>query len=264
VEYETILWSVDEHIATITLNRPEVMNALNRRAYAELQDAVERAGRESDVRVVLITGAGRAFCSGDDVRQLMLDEGEQQRRKQAPPARPVITPAAEAILRLSKPTIALINGAAVGWGCDLALLCDFRIAARNARIGEIFVKRGLIADVGGSYRLPQIVGLTKALELLFTGDIIGADEAQRIGLVGSVVEPEDLLAAGHAFAARIAANPPLAVQYVKEAVRTGLQPPLEAIAAFTARAYQVLFATEDHAEGARAFIEKREPHFSGR
>src|SRR6185437_3190924 len=156
------------------LNRPEVMNALNHRAYAELQDAVERAGREPDVRVVLITGAGRAFCSGDDVRQLMLDEGEQQRRQQAPPARPVITPAAEAILRLSKPTIALINGAAVGWGCDLALLCDFRIAARNARIGEIFVKRGLIADVGGSYRLPQIVGLTKALELLFTGDILDA------------------------------------------------------------------------------------------
>src|SRR6185312_8459279 len=105
-------------------------------------------------------------------------------------------PAAEAILRLSKPTIALINGAAVGWGCDLALLCDFRIAARNARIGEIFVKRGLIADVGGSYRLPQIVGLTKALELLFTGDILDADEALRIGLVGSVVEPEDLATAG--------------------------------------------------------------------
>ena len=264
MEYEAILWDVQDHVATITLNRPEVMNALNRRAYAELQDAAERAGRDGDVRVVLLTGAGRAFCSGDDVRQLMLDQGEQERRRLAPPARPAITPAAEAVLRLSKPSIALVNGPAVGWGCDLALLCDFRIASRTARFGELFVKRGLIADVGGTYRLPLIVGLTKALELLFTGAIIDADEALRIGLVGRVVEPEDLLAEGRAFSATIAANPPLAVQYAKEAVRVGLQPPLDAIAAFTARAYQTLFATEDHAEGARAFIEKREPRFVGR
>jgi len=264
MEYETLLWSLDEHIATITLNRPEVMNALNRRMYAELQDAVERAQHDPEVRVLMITGAGRAFCSGDDVRQLMLDEGEKERRRQPPPARPSITPAAEALLRLSKPSIALVNGAAVGWGCDLALLCDFRIASRAARFGELFVKRGLIADVGGTYRLPLIVGLTKALELLFTGDIIDAEEALRIGLVDRVVEPEELLPAGRGFAAKIAANPPLAVQYAKEAVRTGLNAPLDAIATFTARAYQVLFATEDHAEGARAFIEKREPRFVGR
>lgn len=264
MSYEHLLFDVRDHVATITLNRPEVMNALNRQMYADLTDAAHTCDRDPDVRVVLVTGAGRAFCSGDDVRQLMLGEGEVERRKLAPPARPVITPAAEALFRLSKPSIALVNGAAVGWGCDLALLCDFRIASSVARFGEIFVKRGLVADLGGTYRLPQIVGVTKALELLYTGDIIDAREALRIGLVSSVAEPDELLAAGRSFAERIAANPPLAVQYAKEAVRTGLQPPLEAMAVFTARAYQTLFATEDHAEGARAFVEKREPKFTGR
>ena len=211
---------------------------------------------------MILTGAGRAFCSGDDVREIMLGSD-------TPATRPIqvkggVTPAAEALLTCDKPIVCAVNGPAVGWGMDLTLFCDIRVASEAARFGELFIKRGLGADVGGTYRLPQVVGMAKAAELLFTGDIISAQEALRIGLVSYVAAPEELMATARGIAGKIAANPPIAMRFTKEALRKGVQQQLAPLGEFTSYAHRILFATEDHKEGARAFIEKREPVFQGR
>jgi enoyl-CoA hydratase/carnithine racemase len=167
-------YDVTDHIATITLDRPEVKNALNRELYARLEQAFLHAHADPEVRCVIVTGAGSAFCSGDDVRELMLNPSAQTPavRQRDPNPRP--TPAAMAVLECDKPVIAAVNGAAVGWGMDLTLFCDIRIASDRAKFGELFIKRGLVSDMGGLWRLPQIVGPSKAAELLFTGYIIDA------------------------------------------------------------------------------------------
>ncbi len=259
-----VLYELEEHIATITLNRPEVMNALNRRAYAELEAAFRRAHADPEVRCVIITGAGRAFCSGDDVREIMLGEERDETVARLREARPRPTPAAVAVLECDKPVIAAVNGAAVGWGMDLALFCDIRIASTAARFGELFIKRGLVADLGGLWRLPAIVGPSKAAELLFTGDIIDAAEAERIGLVSKVVPPEQLMPEARALAQKIAANPPIAMRYMKEGLRRSRHARMDEMGEYIGNALAYLFTTEDHKEGARAFIEKREPVFRGR
>ena len=200
-------YDVHEHIATIALNRPEVRNAPNRELYARLEQAFRDAHSDADVRCVVLTGEGSAFCSGDDVREIMLAPntgGEPPVRTRDPKPRP--TPAAMAVLECDKPVIAAVNGAAVGWGMDLALFCDIRIASDRAEFGELFIKRGLVSDIGGLWRLPQIVGPSKAAELLFTGDIIDADEAERIGLVSRVVPHDELMPAAMEMARKIAAN----------------------------------------------------------
>lgn len=263
--FQEILYTKQDHVATITLNRPEAMNALTAMAYQELSAALLDAQEDRETRVVVITGAGRGFCSGDDVKQLMTAPDAAERRaaarmrvKQGP------TPAARVLLEHPKPTIAAVNGSAVGWGCDLALMCDLRIASDRARMGEIFVHRGLIPDLGGIYRLPLIVGLSKAYELLYTGEVVDAQEALRIGLVSKVVPHEELMPAAMGLAKRIAALPPLAVQMSKEAVRRGLAGDIQALGEYHNHALAVLFDTEDHKEGARAFLEKRQPVFKGR
>jgi enoyl-CoA hydratase/carnithine racemase len=260
--------TIDNHIATITLNRPEVMNALNRELYARLEQAFRDAHRDPDVRAVILTGAGKAFCSGDDVREIMLGDGAQA----PPPAnaprirdpRPRPTPAAVAVLECDKPVIAAVNGPAVGWGMDLTLFCDIRIASDRARFGELFIKRGLVSDIGGLWRLPQIVGPSKAAELLFTGDIIDAAEAERIGLVSRVVPHDDLLPAATELAAKIAANPPIAMRYLKEGLRRSAYGDIDELGAYVGNALAYLFTTEDHREGALSFVEKRQPVFKGR
>lgn len=264
MDYEEIVYTLEDHVATIRLNRPEAMNALTYRTYAELTDALKASDADPEARVVIITGTGRAFCSGDDVRQVMADPKAQEERRRRITVKGELTPAAAALLGHSKPLIAQVNGPAVGWGCDLALLCDIRIASETAKFAELFIRRGLIADVGGTYRLPLIVGLAKAYELLFTGDVIDAWEALRIGLVSRLAPPEELGAAVGELAGKIAQNPPLAMRFMKEAVRKGLDARLAEIGEFNAYAYSVLFQTEDHKEGARAFLEKREPVFHGR
>src|SRR5690606_16501724 len=159
---------------------------------------------------------GRAFCAGDDVKQIMLGEQREETTQRLRDVRPRPTPAAAAILECDKPGIAAVNGAAVGWGMDLSLFCDVRIASTEAKLGELFIKRGLVADLGGLWRLPLVVGPSKAAELLFTGDVISADEAERIGLVSRVVPPGELLPTARELANKIAANPPIAMRYMKE------------------------------------------------
>jgi enoyl-CoA hydratase/carnithine racemase len=257
------LYAVQDHICTITLNRPERRNALNPLAYAEIAQAFRAASADPDVRCVVVTGSDPAFCSGEDVKEMMTGEGN------GASVRPVRvrhepTPAAMAALDCEKPVIAAVNGAAVGWGMELALFADIRIASERARFAELFIKRGLICDVGGLLRLPAIVGPAKAAELLFTGDPIDAAEAGRIGLVSQVVAHEALMEAAMAMARRIAANSPLALRYMKEGLRrTAYGDPRE-VGGWAIEVIYRLFQTEDHREGVRSFLEKREPVFTGR
>ena len=177
---------------------------------------------------------------------------------------PRLTPAAGALLNTDVPIVAAVNGPAVGWGMELALMADLRIAARSARFGELFVKRGLCSDVAGIARLAQLVGRERAAELLFTGEVIDAERAERIGLVGRVVDDEQLLPAALELADRIAANPPLAVAALKRGLRRALDPDWTELGVWVSTTLGELFATADHREGVRSFLEKREPRYVGR
>jgi enoyl-CoA hydratase/carnithine racemase len=260
-DFVTLIYDVREHVAEITLNRPERRNALNPRAYADIEAAFCAATGDDNVRCVIVTGADPAFCSGEDVKEMMTGEARPQGQERPAP-RP--TPAAMAALECTKPVIAAVNGSAVGWGMELALYADIRIASTQAKFAELFVKRGLAPDVGGFYRLPALVGPSKAAELLFTGDMIDATEALRIGLVSNVVPHGELMAAARSLAARIAANPPLAVRAIKDGLRRNSGGDPREIGTWAIETIYRLFETEDHREGVKSFLEKREAVFKGR
>ncbi|MBD3646449.1 MAG: enoyl-CoA hydratase/isomerase family protein [Pseudomonadales bacterium] len=262
-DYETINLQVSSHVATVTLDRPEARNALNRKAYAELEEVFRRLQKDADVRCIIVTGTDPAFCSGDDVKELMTGDASTSHSRLME-VRPGTTPAATAILDCDRPIIAAVNGAAVGWGMDLSLFADFRIASEKARFSDMFVKRGLVSDVGGLVRLPKIVGPQQAARLLFTGDIIDAKEALDIGLVLNVVPHDVLLETARELASSIAANPPLAVRYLKEGLRKSYHGDYQEMGTWVSRTLGTLFQTEDHREGVASFLEKREPHFKGK
>jgi enoyl-CoA hydratase len=242
----------------ITLDRPEARNALTHTTYAELEDAV----RSTTARCLVITGADPAFCSGDDVKQVMAGAGDAlagglQRS-------PALTPAADALLHTDVPVVAAVNGPAVGWGMELALMADLRVASERARFGELFVHRGLCSDVPGIGRLAQLVGRERAAELLFTGRIVDADEARALGLVSRVVPHDELLPTALDLAGAIAANPPLAVQRLKQGLRRALDPDWRELGAWVSASLGELFQTADHREGVAAFLEKRPARYEGR
>jgi len=247
----------DGHVDIITINRPEVRNALRFQTYDELEAAI----RGSQARAIVVTGADPAFCSGDDVREVM---GGGEKRDKPVSVAPRLTPAADAILHTNIPVIAAVNGAAVGWGMELALMADIRIASERAKFGELFVLRGLCTDVCGMGRLASIVGRDHAARLLFTGDVIPAEEALRIGLVSEVVPHDELLSTATALAQKIASRPPLAVAKIKEGMRRALDPDWTELGSWVSSTLAELFRTEDHREGVKAFLEKREPHYVGR
>ncbi len=259
VRYELV-----DHVAEVTIDRPASRNALNPEAYRQLEEAFRKAQSDPEVRCVLLTGADPSFCSGDDVKEIMSGPARDATVATLRQVRPRPTPAAIAVLECDRPVVAAVNGPAVGWGMDLTLFCDIRIASERARFAELFIKRGLISDLGGLLRLPQIVGPSKAAELLFTGDVIDAKEAERIGLVSQVVPHDALLPAARALCAKIAANPPLALRSMKEGLRRARLSDSHELGGWISQTLGVLFQTEDHREGVKSFLEKRPPVFRGR
>lgn len=257
---DDLRYEIADHVGLLTIDRPEARNALRRQTYAELE-AVVRALGDDDVRCLVITGADPAFCSGDDVKLIMAGP---ERPTGELSSSPRLTPAAGALLHTNVPVIAAVNGAAVGWGMELALMADLRVASDRARFGELFVLRGLVSDAPGLGRLAQLVGREHAAELLFTGDVIDAARAEAIGLVGRVVPHKHLLDDARALASRIAANPPLAVQALKEGLRQALDPDWADLGRWVSEQLGRLFQTEDHREGVSAFLEKRPARYAGR
>ncbi|HYZ91350.1 MAG TPA: enoyl-CoA hydratase-related protein [Actinomycetota bacterium] len=256
--YSEIIYEQQGNVGVITLNRPDARNALTYTTYFELEDAV----RTTDARCLVITGADPAFCSGDDVKQIMLGAGDQVSSNLQ--AEPRLTPAADALLNSDVPVVAAVNGAAVGWGMELAIMADVRVASDRAKFGELFVKRGLCCDVPGIGRLAQLVGREHAAELLFTGRIIDANEAKELRLVSRVVPHDELMPEAIDIAQKIASNPPLAVRKLKEGLRKALDPDWQDLGRWVSASLAELFGTEDHKEGVLSLIEKREPKYVGR
>jgi enoyl-CoA hydratase len=258
--YDNLLFEVSDKIARITFNRPNVLNALNRKTMDELGDCLKKVRADDDIRVLILTGAGeKAFIAGADINELS---------QQTPVIGREFTLYGQEIIHrletLGKPAIAAINGFALGGGCELALACTLRIASRNAKLGQPEVKLGIIPGYGGSQRLPRLCGKGVAHELILTGEMISAEEALRVGLVNRVVESGELLATAEAIAKKIIANAPLAVKYALEAVEHGMEMPQEEGLYLEATLFGLCCATQDMREGTRAFLEKRPPKFEGR
>jgi enoyl-CoA hydratase len=258
--YDNLLFEVSDKIARVTFNRPNVLNALNRKTMDELGDCLKKVRADDDIRVLILTGAGeKAFVAGADINELS---------QQTPVNGREFTLYGQEIFHrletLGKPVIAAINGFALGGGCELALACTLRIAGRNAKLGQPEVKLGIIPGYGGTQRLPRLCGKGVAQELILTGEMISAEEALRVGLVNRVVEPGELLATAEAIAKKIIANAPLAVKYALEAVEHGMEMPQEEGLYLEATLFGLCCATQDMREGTRAFLEKRSPKFEGR
>jgi len=258
--YENLLLDVKEQIARITFNRPSVLNALNFKTVEELGICLDALKSDDSVRVLILTGAGeKAFVAGADInelaRQTPLDGKDTALRGQAVFRR---------LETMGKPSIAAINGFALGGGCELALACSMRIASRMARLGQPEVNLGILPGYGGSQRLARLCGKGIAHELILTGDMISAEEALRIGLVNRVTEPGELLATAEGIARKIIANAPLAVKYSMEAIERGSEMPQEEGLFLEATQFGLCCASEDMREGTRAFLEKRPAKFQGR
>ena len=262
--YECLLYDVQDRIATLTLNRPERLNALGGTMRDDLYDAVTKSASDPNIGVLVITGAGRGFCSGGDVKSM----NERDQSGQAQSAHERFAPLRDRIILAmrdcQKPVIAAVNGAAAGAGMNLALACDMRIASTTAKFSQAFVKRGLHPDWGGTYFLPRIVGIAKTCELIFTGETIDAAEALRLGIVNAVVAPEELMAETCKLARKIAAGPPVAIQLAKRAIYHNQEVDLRAALEFETFAQGICKDTEDAKEGVKAFVEKRAPVFRGR
>jgi enoyl-CoA hydratase len=258
--YETLLCEVRDRVATVTLNRPKVLNALNAQTFDELEGIFQTLATDSAVRVVLLTGAGdKAFAAGADINELSSTDAVTGLAK---------AERGQAVFRFletcGKPVIALINGFALGGGCELAMACTMRLASEKARLGQPEVKLGLIPGYGGTQRLPRLVGESTALKLLLSGEMIDAAEALRIGLVDEVVPAERLMERGEVLARSIVAMAPLAVAGCLEAVRRGSGLHIDAATEVEAEIFGRLCGTADKVEGTKAFLEKRSPVWEGR
>jgi enoyl-CoA hydratase/carnithine racemase len=270
---DLILYTKEDGIGTITLNRPEKLNAVTSEMLLRRAEIISEIITDDSVRVVIITGNGRTFCAGTDVTVLgPLDEktakateGDLKKTREVSGGLPQSSLPPWGFTHIPKPTIAAVNGAAVGMGAEWVAQCDFRIASENARFGWVFSQRGLTPDIGcGPYLLPYIVGLTKALELLYTGEIIDAKEAEKIGLVSMVVPPEELIPAAKRFAQRLMKGAPLSLKGIKELTYGSLDLSTGAHFELTHKLFEASRQTEDSREGVMAFLQKRPPVWKGK
>ena len=256
--YENLILTKNNGLATLTVNRPQVRNALDQATWKEIRQALDEVAEDEAVHVLIVTGTGeKAFASGADLRWLR-DRSMLATLEAYPQG------VLAALESLAKPSIAAVNADALGGGCELAMACDIRIASERARFGQPEVRLGILPGAGGTQRLPRLVGMAKAKELILTGDIIDAAEALRIGLVNQVVPHDQLLAAATAMAEKIMQRGPIAVRLAKAAVQAGMEFGTGAGYAFERLAQTVLFGTEDHTEGIDAFLEKRPPQYKGK
>jgi enoyl-CoA hydratase/carnithine racemase len=264
MSYECLRYEVKDAIATLTLNRPERLNALGGTLREDLHDAVVRASADPEVRVIVLTGAGRGFCAGGDVKAMNEARAGGAERPLLDRIAPLRDRTLLAMRDAPQPIIAAVNGPAAGAGMNLALGCDLRLASTTATFVEAFVRRGLHVDWGGTYFLPRLVGMARAAELIFTGEPISAETALALGLVNAVHPPEALLPATYALARKIADGPPIAIRLAKRALHHNQDVDLRAALEFETFAQNVCFETEDAREGIRAFVDKRAPRFTGR
>jgi len=257
-----ILYEVKENIAFITLNRPEVKNAFSPEMIRLWREYLETAKADDAARVIVVTGRGDTFCSGGDIKDMAegkLRSWDMKRFLWDGVHRIVLT-----LEDLDKPVIAAITGAAMGAGLDMALMCDLRVVSDKAKLAESYITMGLVPGDGGAYFLPRLVNTSKALELLLTGDVFNAEEALQLGIVNKVVPHEHLLEETVKLAKKIAAKPPLAVRMMKRAVYQAQTSSLRAHLDYISSQLSLLSETEDHIEAAKAFLEKRKPHFTGK
>jgi enoyl-CoA hydratase len=258
--YETLKIEVQDQVATITLNRPQVLNAVNPQMHTELEELFGEISSDDSINAIVLTGAGRAFCAGGDVKGMDQRAREGSHRIPLRGAKRLI----QNMLEVEQPLISAVNGDAVGLGATIALFCDIIIAAENARLGDTHVKVGLVAGDGGAVIWPLLIGVAKAKELLFTGDLIDAREAERIGLVNHVVPPGKAYEEALALARRLASGPSRAIRWTKLATNKRLKDEVNLVLDASLAVETLSMGTEDHKEAARAFVEKRPPRYTGR
>ncbi len=259
---DTVLLDVSEHVGTVTLNRPDKLNALDRELMDSLVPMIERLAEDGEVRCLVVTGAGRGFCAGGDIAGMASGEALPD---ESPVARLRRREEVSRLLHeMPKPTIAMINGPAAGAGLSIALACDIRIAAESARMGTAFVRVGFSGDYGGTWMLQRLVGPAKARELYFTGELIDGREAERIGLVNRTVPDDQLASETRTLAERIAKGPPIALARMKQNMNLGLVSDYSTLLDAEAEGMVMTGTTEDNREALRAFLEKRTPTFHGR
>jgi 2-(1,2-epoxy-1,2-dihydrophenyl)acetyl-CoA isomerase len=261
--YETIQYEKSNGIAVISLNRPDVLNALNEKMGQELLDALRNVERDDEVHCLIITGKGRAFCAGEDIQNLRRQYERGENPKLGERLLHKYNPIIRRIRHMQKPVIAAVNGAAAGGGAGIAYSCDIRIASDNAKFLQAFIRVGLAPDSGTSFFLPRLVGFAKALELSLTGDELTSKDAERFGLVSKVVPAEQLMARARELAMKLAQGPTRAIGLTKRALNKSISSDLETVLEYESYLQGIAGATADHVEAVRAFFEKRKPTFKG-
>jgi enoyl-CoA hydratase/carnithine racemase len=266
MEYRDLIYDVSDNIATVTLNRPERLNAISGGMLASFSDAFREADHDRNVRVIILTGAGKGFCSGLDLKEQGANANANSvNGAGALPAKFDLANSPPVVLhQTDKPVICALNGAAAGYGMDIALGCDIRIASEHGKLAAIFTKRGVLPESGGTWLLPRLVGWERACEIAFTGRVLSAQDSLALGLVSRVVPADSLMSEARALATEIAKNAPMAVQATKRMMRLGLDETFEANVHHVYLQLLPLFGSKDFVEGVRAFTERREPVFEGR